>query len=168
MTLVPLEQTITSNGTFTFNPADYSGDGFSAVTIIVNVPQTVTTGYLLKNVYGYNDSASLYFTSPDVDQWQNSTTVTVYGDSNRRVNGTYMYYDSTDRKIYWVNTGSYGGVSITFSATQYFIRQATINSNPQRPYYIRLYDINSVNVAELGMLSIGSYVTIPANIVVNL
>ena len=166
MTLVPLEQTITSNGTFTFNPLDYSADGFSSVTIIVNVPQTVTTGYLLKSIYGHNESSGDHFSSL-ASSWQNNTTITVYGDTNRRMKGSYMYYDSTTRRINWVTTNSIGGVDITFSATQYYIRQQAWTGTT-RPFYIRLYDIGDVNVGEIGMLSLDSYVTIPENIVVNL
>ena len=166
MTLVPLEQTITSNGTFTFNPADYSGDGFSAVTIIVNVPQTVTTGYLLKSIYG-TDNNSRTFTAPS-SGWTNNTTVSVSGDIDHRLIGSYMYYDSTTRRINWVSTGQYAAAAITFSATQYYIRQEGYYGATLRPYSISVYDVNDNSVANLGTLNINSYVTIPDNIVVNL
>ena len=166
MTSVPLEQTITSNGTFTFNPADYSADGFSSVTIIVNVPQTVTTGYLLKYIYGV-DRNSRNFSSL-TSSWQNNTTVSISGDFNHRLTGSYMYYDATTRRINIVSTGTTGTVSITFGPNEYYIRQEAFYAATFAPWSISLYDVNDVSVASLGTLSMGSYVTIPENIVVNL
>lgn len=162
--LIPLNESIVSNGTFSYAPTG-DEDGFSEVSIVVNVPQNVTVGYLAYSfVFTYNITPTTYI----ISSLTGGTTQTISGDINNRLTGSYIYYDSSDRGIHWVSTGSMGTVSITFTSSQYFIFSRTYYSPTALSYAITIYDRNGVLVSNLGNLAIGGTVYVPDNVVVDL
>lgn len=165
VSLIPLNESIVSNGTFSYAPTG-DEDGFSEVSIVVNVPQSVTVGYLANTFrFTYNN---LNYSDYTISSLTAGTTQSISGDFNTRQNGSYIYYDSSDRGIHWTSTGSNYTVSITFTSSQYFIFGRAYNSSSILPYAITIYDRNGVLVSNLGNLAVGGTVYVPDNIVVDL
>lgn len=163
ISLIPLNENIASNGTFSYVPTG-DDDGFSEVSIVVNVPQSVTVGYLAYSFVFAGTSAptGTYV----ISSLTGGTTQSISGDD--RNFGSYVYYDSSDRGIHWTATNTKNIVSITFTSTQYFILSYKYYPSTVRSTSVIIYDRNGVSVANLGNLTLGSTVYVPDNVVVDL
>lgn len=97
MTLVPLSDTVTSNDTYNYSPADYNADGFSSVSLTVAIPSSSRP----INIPFFQDSVSGVATS-----LSSMTRYSGFPSSTPQLTSTLSLYIEVSPSFYYVTLQS--------------------------------------------------------------